>query len=304
MNAIGLIKKLKMAPRRILDDIFNKESEILAIGRILSETISAKTNYKSISDFEFKIFSQFGDDGIIQWLIHNMQIEEENFVEFGVQDYKESNTRFLLMNNNWSGMVIDGSAKNIKKIINSSYYWRHALQAEHAFVNRDNINNLLLTSGFGKNIGLLHIDIDGMDYWVWEKISAITPSILILEYNSLFGCERAITVPYDAEFIRSRYHYSNLYFGASLVALCDLSNKKGYAFIGCNSAGNNAYFVKRNLLCGIIQELSPEEGYIASKFRECRDKHGLLNFIDRSEMIKQITGMPVYNTRTMKIEPF
>ncbi|MFM6253830.1 MAG: hypothetical protein ACKPEQ_32600, partial [Dolichospermum sp.] len=84
------------------------------------------------------------------------------------------------------------------------------------------------------------MDIDGNDYWVWQAIDCINPAIVISEYNFRFGANKAVTVPYDASFVRSKAHYSNIYYGASLKALCILADKKGYAFVGCNSAGNNA----------------------------------------------------------------
>ncbi len=67
--------------------------------------------YANIHDSEFQAFSQFGDDGIIQYLVHHVEIptEQELFIEFGVQNYRESNTRFLLLNNNWRGLILDAS---------------------------------------------------------------------------------------------------------------------------------------------------------------------------------------------------
>ena len=115
-------------------------------------------------------------------------------------------------------------------------------------IDRDNINDLISTSGFGSEIGILSIDIDGNDYWVWQAIDCVQPRILILEYNALFGPDAAISVPYDASFVRSRAHYSNLFWGASLEALTRLSKQKGYALVGCNSAGNNAFYIRHDVL--------------------------------------------------------
>ena len=67
---------------------------------------------------------------------------------------------------------------------------------------------------FHKNIGLLSIDIDGNDYWVWKAITTIDPSIVVIEYNSILGSSKNYTVPYSKNFERNRAHYSNLYYGA------------------------------------------------------------------------------------------
>ena len=207
-------------------------SQSLLLGRLLSEKVCNIQDIQSLPDVEFKVFSQFGDDGIIQYLINKLQIKNRTFVEFGVSDYFESNTRFLLLKDNWSGLIMDGSDYNINFIKKSDYYWRHDLTAVSNFVTRENINDLILQNEYKGEIGLLHVDLDGNDYWVWEKIDVVDPILVIMEYNSVFGPERNISVPYQENFVRTKAHSSNLYWGASLGALCNLAEKKGYYFIG------------------------------------------------------------------------
>lgn len=279
----------------------NNETKLL-IGKLLSNNMK-KCELKNIHDAEFKVFSQWGDDGIIQYLINHIDLPIKKFVEFGVADYTESNTRFLLLNNNWSGVVMDCSIDNVNFIKQDEIYWKYDLTAIHTFATAENINATLSIAGLTGEVGLLHIDVDGNDYWIWKAIDCISPIIAIIEYNSLFGPDRAITIPYDPEFDRIKAHHSGLYAGASLSALCDLANEKGYSFIGSNSAGNNAYFV-RNDRIGMLRPLSIEEGYVASKFREHRDENGRLTFLTGQEAIKTITGMPVFNNRTQKMESF
>ncbi|RLU01398.1 hypothetical protein [Ketobacter sp.] len=274
------------------------EAQKLAIGKLLTDKVVRLEKIRSFEDVEFQIFSQFGDDGIIQWLISKLDLTQKNFVEFGVEDYRESNTRFLLMNNNWVGYIIDGSDDNINLIRESEYYWKYELHTRAAFVTRENINTLMSDFGLAGDIGLLHIDIDGNDYWVWKSLEVVSPEILILEYNSVFGAERAVTIPYNADFQRTDSHYSNLYFGASLKALCELSNNKGYAFVGCNSAGNNAYFVRKDKLIPGIRELLPQEGYVQSRFRESRDEEFNLTYITGDERLDMLRGMDVVDTNT------
>ena len=225
------------------------EEDLVLRGKILIEKIKNKTPIE-INDIEFKIFSQFGDDGIIQYLINKLEIEEKyfNFIEFGVENYLESNTRFLLINNNWSGLILDASEKNIYQIKNSSFFWKYDLEAKSCFINKSNINNILLESKLDKNnIGILSIDIDGNDYWVWKEISVIDPLIVIIEFNSVFGFNQKVSVPYKENFSRTKAHYSNLFWGASIEAFKFLAAQKGYEFFSTNSAGNNAYFIKKNL---------------------------------------------------------
>lgn len=303
MRLINKIKKLGAYLINKMDrELMKSEQHLLMLGRLLSNNIKTQRFITSLSDIEFQVFSQCGDDGIIQWLVHNIDFTSKTFIEFGVGNYRESNTRFLMMNDNWSGFVIDKSSFNVAQIINSEYFWRYNLKATSAFVDASNINHLLSSSNLGTDIGILHIDIDGNDYWIWKEIDVISPIVVILEYNSIFGIERAITIPYDNKFYRTKAHYSNLYFGASLRALQQISKEKGYSFIGCNSAGNNAYFVRNDKLNDTVKEISLENGYVYSMARESRDKQGRLNFITGSDRLAAIRGLPVYNIETNQLE--
>jgi hypothetical protein len=180
-------------------------------------------------------------------------------------------------------------------------YWQYDLAALAKFITAENINNILSENGFIDNIGLLHIDIDGNDYWVWKAINVVEPTIVIVEYNSLFGYDKPWTIPYNSSFYRNDAHYSNLYYGTSLLSLCDLAEEKGYGFIGCNTNGNNAYFVKKDNLKG-LKVLTPEEGYYESRFSESRNENGELTFIRGKNRLKLLKGMEIYNTRTKKVE--
>ena len=275
------------------------ENRVL-MGKILS---MQQKDVHSIQDAEYKVFSQCGDDGIIQYLIKQVSIRSRSFVEFGVETYVEANTRFLLINNNWKGLILDGSPENIDYIQSDSFFWQYHLIAKQAFITAENINSLLTENGFKGPLGLLSIDIDGNDYWVWKAIDVVEPDIVVAEYNSLFGAERAITIPYQPDFVRSKAHYSYLYFGTSLAALCDLAIEKGYSFIGCNSTGVNAYFVKNSQL-GSLKPLTAAEGYVYSMFREARDPSGKLTYATGDDRIAVIRGLPVFNTRTQTVEPF
>jgi hypothetical protein len=273
--------------------------------RLLIGEMKRNRDVSSFAEVEFKVFSQFGDDGIIQYLIHRIGIPRElrTFVEFGVEDYGESNTRFLLMNDNWRGLIMDGSRTYMRRVKHSRYYWKHDLRTVAAFVTRDNIDELIGSNGFRGEIGLLSIDIDGNDFWVWQRLSVVRPWIVVAEYNSLFGAEHAVSIPYDYQFTRARAHYSNVYWGCSLKALDLVARKKGYAFVGCNSAGNNAYFVLEEKL-GALQPIRPEEGYVAARFRESRDRSGRLTFASREEALRGLAELDIWDVahdRSLKI---
>jgi hypothetical protein len=220
---------------------------------------------------EFRVYSQWGEDGILEHLCRHVPIPRKVFIEFGVENYEEANTRFLLVSGNWAGLVIDGSEQHIAQIRNSRVYWLHNLKAVHAFITRENINQILRENGVTGEIGLLSIDIDGMDYWVWEAITVVQPAIVVIEYNHRFGAERAVTVPYDATFDRRKAHHSLVYYGASLRAMVELGARKGYDFVGCGSAGLNAFFVRGDFRPSQIAVMSVEQGFVAGQFCETHD---------------------------------
>ncbi len=245
-----------------------KNNRIL-LGKILSQQNRDKKIH-SLSEVEFSIFSQWGDDGIIQYIVQHTDIPNKTFVEFGVENYRESNTRFLLIHDNWSGLVMDGSEKNIRFIKNDKVSWGYDLHAVEAFITAENINKMLqeyLDKGYNKEIGILSIDIDGNDYWIWKAITVVSPIIVIIEYNSLLGIEKPYTIPYNPKFQRFMADMRLQYYGTSLKAAYLLAKERGYSFIGCNSNGNNAYFI-RNDKASFFKALTPQEGYVRSKFRE------------------------------------
>jgi hypothetical protein len=269
------------------------------IGRLSAERQAEQGILGSIQDAEFKVFSQFGEDGILQYLVRTCGImpEERIFVEFGVETYDEANTRFLLHTGQWSGLVIDGSKSNIAAIHNSDVVWRHGVEAIAAFIDRDNIDELISSAGISGRIGILSIDIDGNDYWVWERIRSVDPVIVVAEYNSVFGPDRAVSVPYSEDFVRNKAHHSNLYWGCSIQALAHLAGRKGYALVGSNSAGNNAFFVRRERLNGLSESVA-SNAYVCSHFRESRDRAGNLTWLHGIERRRLIRHLPLVDVTT------
>jgi hypothetical protein len=274
------------------------------MGTIAARQISDRIeSIKNLQDAEFRAFSQFGDDGIIQYLIEKCKIDENerSFVEFGVENYLESNTRFLLVKDNWSGLVMDSSPQNIGFVKSDEVSWRYDLESICCFVTPDNINFLLESRGFSENVGIFSVDIDGMDYWVWKSLEVARPVIVMGEYNSVFGQKAKVTVPYQENFDRRAAHHSTLYAGASLGALVHLGIEKGYSFVGSNSAGNTAYFL-RNDRVSDVPVLTVEQGYVESKFRESRDQAGQLTHARAENRLRIIEHMPVYDIDTGSIK--
>jgi hypothetical protein len=289
---VHLPGSLSVASEQVPELLRQVEINNQLVGRLLANQVKALGPRRELREAEFKVYSQWGDDGIIQYLVHNVPLPSDSFVEFGVESYAEANTRFLLVNDNWRGLIMDGSREWMERVRQGELSWRHELTAIDAFITKDNVNELIGGAGFGGEIGILSIDIDGNDYWIWETLTVTDPAIVIVEYNSVFGRKRAVSVPYAADFRRDAAHASHLFWGCSLRALCLLAERKGYVFVGCNTNGNNAYFVKRALATNLVAR-TPEEGYVASRFRESRDAEGRLTYKTGAERFAVIADMQV-----------
>lgn len=293
------------------DRIVKQAAAVLGLGRrgddaltlagaLMQAELLARENDRasvtSLSEVEFRVFSQFGEDGILQFLTRRLR-PRDVFVELGVADYREACTRLLLVKDNWRGLVVDSSSENIRSIRGDGDFWRTDLTPICSFVTVDNVNDLLERHGFAGELGLLGLDIDGNDYWVWEAQRAADPLIVCVEYNSVFGPARSVVVPYDPAFARTRAHPSNLYWGASLAALTDLAERLGYRLVGSNSAGNNAFFVKAEAFAGLPAP-SAAEAWRESRFRESRDADGQLSYLSGRRRLEAIADLPLLDVRS------
>jgi hypothetical protein len=302
---MSLKATLKAAARRLWPQIAGELRSVtsdnnLTLGKMAAWRVRSMETIGSLSDVEFSFSSQWGQDGIVEWLIERAGLPAElhSFVEFGVEDYRVSNTRFLLQNRNWRGLILDAAPDALQAAKADGLYWKHDLTVKQAFITRENINDLIASSGFSGEIGLLSVDVDGNDYWIWEMITAVNPVICICEYNAVFGDLYPISVPYDARFSRGDAHFSNLYFGASIAALRSLAARKGYRFVGTNAAANDAFFVREDYARRFVDQSLREIQALPSRFRESRDREGQLSYLNGPDRLQAIASMPVVNVET------
>jgi len=281
----------------VLDDAARERHKLaLQSGWLAASRVQQMDSIDALADVEFRVFSQFGEDGIIEWLVHQLAPKNRTFIEFGVENYKEANTRFLLLNRNWTGLVMDGSAANMDDVRATEAYWRNDLQAHAAFITAENINDLIRLNGFSGPLGLLSIDLDGNDYWILSALGSLQPDLLILECNPIFGDRHAVTVPYDPQFDRARAHQSGLLFGASIRALRDLAESRGYEFLGTCSNGLNAFFVRRELYPQVSGKIRRKIAWPAIH-RDGRDAAGRLSFSRGRERFDLIADGEVFDCR-------
>ena len=232
-----------------------------------------------VSDTGFRVFSQFEEDGKLLFIFSVIGMENKTFVEIGSDDGINSNSANLVFNFGWHGLFVDGNEQSIKRgrrfYANYPHPWFYQPKFSCSLVKRENINQIILEAGLKGEIGLLSVDIDGNDYWIWDALEVVSPQVVIIETHNEFGFED-IVVPYDPHYFYPGKH--PVYHGASPIAMTKLARQKGYRLVGANDYGFNFIFVKNGLADEYLPEVTVEsvlkhpsvaEGM--KKFEEIRD---------------------------------
>ena len=220
----------------------------LMIDRYLRENLYEHPKYqdsKKLNKYECKVYSQNGEDGIIEEIFNRIGITNKYFVEFGVGNGLENNTVYLLIKG-WKGYWIEGSPNFCKRIEKDfhDHIQQQQLQLKQAFITAENIENLFAEAKVPQELDLLSIDIDGNDYWVWKAIDNYRPRVVIVEYNALYPPNTNWIMKYNPN---HSWKYDS-YFGASLSSLENLATLKGYKLVACCFSGINAFFVREDLV--------------------------------------------------------
>lgn len=297
-------------PRHLIDSLAERSRRALGVESLresveasrvlLGQVLAQQRSTLAPDDFagaEFRVFSQFGEDGILQHLIRHSTPGPRTFVEFGVEDYSEANSRFLLESDSWTGVVIEGNRRWLDRLRQRPLVWRNGLAVVQAFLTRETINDVLAAAGVGGDLGLLSIDVDGVDWFLWEALKVASPRIVVCEYNALFGPDAAITIPYRADFNAWTAHPSAQYYGCSLAAVAVLGRRKGYSLVASNAAGNNAFLVRNDAL-GSLQQVQPEQVWRSPRFRTSRGHRGLIEGLPPDRILQAIGDLPVVDLVT------
>jgi hypothetical protein len=225
----------------------------------------------SIRDVGFRKYSQFEEDGILLYIFSLIPLINRKCVEICAGEGRECNTANLIINHGWWGYLFDGDEENVKDGIQfftkNKDTFLHRPRFTKAWITAENVNDLIEGAGVSGPIDLLSVDIDGMDYWVWKAITVIEPQVVVCETHNPIPPDRALTVPYDPQFISPSPDYR----GASLAAMCKLAQEKGYRLIGTHRFGFNAFFIKN----GVGEEFFPEvqpESCVGDPFSELARK--------------------------------
>lgn len=239
------------------------------LSAVMQKTLSAtykqlhhtKASPLSFGDVGFRAYSQHEEDGILLFVFSLIGTTNKKCVEVCAGDGIECNTANLILNHRWIGLLCDGDERNVRR--GKEFYARHP-DSRHwppvmtkEWITRENVNQIIEKHGFSGEIDLLSLDIDGIDYWLWKAIDCISPRVVVLEFNHLWGPDRAVTVPYAADFVAEFTQYGSDYAGASLNAFVKLGKAKNYRLVGTNAIATNAFFVRDDVLCEWLPEVPP-----------------------------------------------
>lgn len=221
---------------------------------------------KTPTSWEFCGFSQNGEDGIIDHLCQRILNPNRYFVEIGSADGLENNTAWLAIARKFSGLMIEGSSHLAARAAKAIPHYNLGVKVLNCFVDKNNIQ-AILNECLYQDPDLFSLDIDGVDYYILQAMlnAGFRPKIIAVEYNSAFGPEKAITVPYQHNFDYTAADASGLYYGVSVMAWRTLLEKAGYKFVTVDSNGVNAFFIDPSCFSAeFVSSLKPK--YFAENF--------------------------------------
>lgn len=226
------------------------------------ELAAIATNPRNLRHFERQVYSQNGEDGILEEIFRRIGSTDRYLVEFGAGDGAQNCTRHLVERLGWRGLWMEGSATDVQKA--QAQFAHLPLTIHERFLTAANVVSCFQAGNVPTKFDLLVVDIDSIDYWLVQKITRrYQPRVIAVEYNAFFEPGQYWVMPNIAGHIWDRTRY----YGASLDAMCELLNRRGYALVGCDSAGVNSFFVHKSLIGNHFAQVNDRAAlYAAPKF--------------------------------------
>lgn len=218
----------------------------------------ARGGESPLGDAGLSVYSQSDEDGILLAIFSAIGFTDRRLVDLGCGTPLGSNTANLLCNWGFTGLLADGDEASTKE---SQGFYQSSRDTclyppivKNAWITRESVNGLIGDAGITGDIDLLSIDLDGIDWWVWDAIEVVRPRVLVVEVQDIWGPDEAVTVPYRPDFVREDgYNYC----GASLAAWVKLGRRKGYRLVAGSRYGQNAFFVQSGLGEPALPEVDP-----------------------------------------------
>lgn len=195
------------------------------------------------ASWEFSGFSQNGEDGILDVLRRQLTRSNRYFIEIGAYDGMENNSSWLVVAEKYNGMMIDGDPARVERARRMIGIYSIGVECMNMFVTRDSAKQLKQLAWHG-NPDVFSLDIDGNDYYIAQSIlsAGLRPKIFVVEFNSVYGPERCMTIEYQEDFVSTRAHATQLYYGVSIAGWRKFFAAQGYRFVTVDRNGVNAFF--------------------------------------------------------------
>ena len=263
---------------KYLLDIRARQRIIIALSKGGAMMQARNIDLRLPATWEFSGFSQNGEDGILDVLRKQLINSNRYFIEIGVSDGIENNSAWLVVAEKYGGIMIEGDPKlaaRAKRMVAG-----HSVGGEcrNMFVTRENVQELK-SLAFYQDPDVFSLDIDGNDYYIAQAIldGGFKPKIFVVEYNSVYGPDRSVTVEYRDDFAFTSAHPTQLYYGVSIAGWRKFFESRGYRFVTVDRNGVNAFFVdpaffEPAFLGGIKPLEFAENRYQYRKFRMPSEK--------------------------------
>lgn len=259
-------------------DVRDRQRINIALSKGAAMMQARAIDFREPSTWEFSGFSQNGEDGILDVLRKKLLSSNRYFVEIGAADGIENNTGWLLVAEKYNGLLIEGSEKLVERARRTVVGFSIGAECHNMFVTKESVRDI-------KALALHHdpdvfsLDIDGNDYYIAQSIldNGFRPKIFVVEYNSVYGPERSMTIEYQSDFVFTNAHPTHLYYGVSIAGWKKFFENNGYCFVTVDRNGVNGFFVdpscfEKEFLEGVRGLGFAENQSQRKKFREPSDK--------------------------------
>jgi hypothetical protein len=235
-----MIKKF----RNYLLDLRDLQRINIALAKGVAAKRARKIDLTLPESWEFSAFSQNGEDGILDLLRNQLKKSNRYFIEIGSADGLQNNSSWLVVAEQYAGLMVEGNSRLVDRARRLISYYSLGAECVDMFVNSESVK-FLKTISLYPDPDVFSLDIDGVDYYVAKAVfdAGFRPKIFVVEYNSVFGPDKSMTVPYKEDFSFWREHPTRLYYGVSLSAWRKFFENHGYHFVAVDSKGVNAFFV-------------------------------------------------------------
>lgn len=228
---------------------------------------------KQPASWEFSGFSQNGEDGILDVLRKNLLNNNRYFIEIGAADGIENNTGWLLVAEKYNGLLIEGSTQLVERARRTVVGYSIGAECHNMFVTKESVRDMKAMA-MHHDPDVFSLDIDGNDYYIAQAIleGGFRPKIFVVEYNSVYGPERSMTIEYQPDFVFTKAHSTHLYYGVSISGWRKFFERYGYRFVTVDRNGVNGFFVapeffEESFLGEVRGLIFAENQYQYKKFR-------------------------------------